>query len=68
MNARSLVITKDEVSQTVGELVSTPGFEGQPAQGLWKLRVPLEEGESCEDAIESVDGRLIIKFQLSCPR
>lgn len=68
MNARSLVITKGEVSETVGELASTPGFEGQPAQGLWKLRVPLEEGESCEDAIDSVEGRLILKFQLSCRR
>lgn len=68
MNARSLVITKGEVSETVGELASTPGFEGQPAQGLWKLRVPLEEGESCEDAIDSVAGRLILKFQLSCRR
>ncbi|MFL5358480.1 hypothetical protein [Archangium sp.] len=68
MNARSLVITKGEVSETVGELASAPGFEGQPAQGLWKLRVPLDEGESCEDALEAVDGRLIIKFQLSCPR
>lgn len=68
MNARSLVISKGEVSETVGELASAPGFEGQPAQGLWKLRVPLDTGESCEDALESVDGRLIIKFQLSCPR
>jgi hypothetical protein len=68
MNARSLVITQGEVSETVGELASAPGFEGRPAQGLWKLRVPLDEGESCEDALESVDGRLIIKFQLSCPR
>jgi hypothetical protein len=68
MNARSLVISKGEVSETVGELASAPGFEGQPAQGLWKLRVPLEEGESCEDALDSVNGRLIFKFQLSCPR
>jgi hypothetical protein len=68
MNARSLVITRGEVSETVGELAWTHGFEEQPVQGLWKLRVPLDEGESCEDAIESVDGRLSIKFQLSCPR
>jgi hypothetical protein len=68
MNARTLVISKGEVSETVRELASAPGFEGQPAQGLWKLRVPLEEGEGCEDALESVDGRLILKLQLSCPR
>ncbi|QRN94210.1 hypothetical protein JRI60_34420 [Archangium violaceum] len=68
MNVRALVIRKGEVSETVGEGAAAPGFEGQPAQGLWQLRVPLEEGESCEDALESVDGRLIIKLQLSCPR
>ncbi|PTL79299.1 hypothetical protein [Vitiosangium sp. GDMCC 1.1324] len=68
MNVRPLVISKGDVSETVGEGAKAPGFEGQPAQGLWRLRVPLDEGESCEDALESVDGRLIIKFQLSCPR
>jgi hypothetical protein len=68
MNVRPLVIRKGEVSETVGEGATAPGFEGQPAQGLWQLRVPLEEGESCEDALDSVDGRLIIKLQLSCPR
>jgi hypothetical protein len=68
MNARSLVIHKGEVSETMEEGATAPGFEGQPAQGRWQLRVPLEEGESCEDALESVDGRLIIKLQLSCPR
>lgn len=68
MNVRSLVIHKGEVSETVGEGATAPGFEGQPAQGLWRLRVPLGEDESCEDALEDVDGRLIIKLQLSCPR
>ena len=68
LNVRPLVISLGAVSETVGEGAPAPGFEGQPAQGLWRLRVPLEEGESCEDALESVDGRLIIKLQLSCPR
>jgi hypothetical protein len=68
MNVRQLVISKGEASEAVGEGATAPGFEGQPAQGLWRLRVPLDEGESCEDALESVDGRLIIKLQLSCPR
>ncbi|WNG39176.1 hypothetical protein F0U61_40045 [Archangium violaceum] len=68
MNARPLVIGKGETSETVREGAKAPGFEGQPAQGLWQLRVPLDAGESCEDALESVDGRLIIKFQLACPR
>ncbi|HEX5744633.1 MAG TPA: hypothetical protein VFZ09_00240 [Archangium sp.] len=68
MNARTLVILKGEASETVAEGANAPGFEGQPAQGLWRLRVPLDEGESCEDALESVDGRLLIKLQLSCPR
>lgn len=68
MNVRPLVIHKGEVSETVEEGATAPGFEGQPAQGLWQLRVPLGEGESCEDALEDVDGRLIIKLQLSCPR
>ncbi|QRK08690.1 hypothetical protein JQX13_00420 [Archangium violaceum] len=68
MNARPLVIGKGERSETVAEGAKASGFEGQPAQGPWKLRVPLDAGESCEDALESVDGRLIIKFQLSCPR
>ncbi|MGZ3460393.1 MAG: hypothetical protein ACXU86_18045, partial [Archangium sp.] len=68
MNARALVISKGEVAQTVAEGAKAPAFEGQPAQGLWRLRVPLEEGESCEDALDSVDGRLILKLQLSCPR
>lgn len=68
MNVRQLVISKGEASEPVGEGATAPGFEGQPAQGLWRLRVPLDEGESCEDALESVDGRLIIKLQLSCPR
>lgn len=67
-NVRSLVISKGEVSETIAEGAKTSGFGGQSAQGLWKLRVPLEEGESCEDALESVDGRLILQFQLSCPR
>lgn len=68
MNVRALVISKGEVSETVGEGATAPGFEGQPAQGLWKVRVPLDEGESCEDALDSVAGRLILKLQLSCPR
>ena len=68
MNVRTLVIIKGEASETMAEGASAPGFEGQPAQGLWRLRVPLDEGESCEDALEDVDGRLIIKLQLSCPR
>jgi hypothetical protein len=68
MNVRTLVISKGGASETVAEGASAPGFEGQPAQGLWRLRVPLDEGESCEDALESIDGRLIIKLQLSCPR
>lgn len=68
MNVRTLVITKGEASESMAEGASAPGFEGQPAQGLWRLRVPLDEGESCEDALEDVDGRLIIKLQLSCPR
>jgi hypothetical protein len=68
MNVRTLVITRGESSETMAEGATAPGFEGQPAQGLWRLRVPLDEGESCEDALESVDGRLIIKLQLSCPR
>jgi hypothetical protein len=68
MNVRPLVISKGEVSETVGEGAQTAGFEGQPAQGLWHLRVPLDEDESCEDALESVDGRLILQLQLSCPR
>jgi len=42
--------------------------EGMPAQGRWSLRVPLEEGETCEAAIDDVDGRLIIKLQLTCGR
>ena len=68
LNVRPLVISKGEVSARVEEGAKTPGFEGQPAQGLWRLRAPLDEGESCEDALESVDGRLILQFQLSCPR
>lgn len=68
MNVRTLVISKGEASEPVAEGATAPGFEGQPAQGLWRLRVPLDEGESCADALESVDGRLIIKLQLSCPR
>ncbi|HYO54926.1 hypothetical protein [Archangium sp.] len=68
LNVRPLVIGKGAVTETAGKGAKAPGFEGQPAQGLWQLRVPLEEGESCEDALESVNGRLIIKLQLSCPR
>jgi hypothetical protein len=68
MNARTLVVEKGGRSETVGEGAGAPGFEGQPAQGLWRLRVPLESGESCEDVLESMGGRLILKLQLSCPR
>jgi len=61
------VLGKDGVSKTLeeGEAMT---LEGMPAQGRWSLRVPLEEGETCEAAIDDVDGRLIIKLQLACGR
>ncbi len=67
MNIRRLVLVKDGVSKTLEEgEAMTP--DGMPAQGRWSLRVPLEEGETCEAAIDDVDGRLIIKLQLACGR
>ncbi|HEX8824898.1 MAG TPA: hypothetical protein VF794_33590 [Archangium sp.] len=67
MNVRRLVLGKDGVSKTLEE-GEAAGFEGMPAQGRWSLRVPLEEGENCETAVDDVDGRLIIKLQLACRR
>lgn len=67
MNIRRLVLGKDGVSKTLEE-GEVAAFEGTPAQGRWSLRVPLEEGETCEAAIDDVDGRLIIKLQLACGR
>jgi hypothetical protein len=67
MNVRRLVLGKDGVSKTLEEGKAAT-FEGMSAQGRWSLRVPLEEGETCETAIDDVDGRLLIKLQLACRR
>jgi len=66
-NPRRIVVLKDGVSLPL-EAAQASAFEQMPAQGRWSLRVPYEEGEQCEDAIDAVDGRLIIELQLSCPR
>ncbi|WPB78103.1 hypothetical protein KYC5002_02910 [Archangium violaceum] len=67
-NVRPVLISKGGVSELVAGFAKAPGFEGQPAQGRWQLRVPLAEDESCEDALDSLSDRLIIQLQLSCPR
>ncbi|WNG15219.1 hypothetical protein [Cystobacter fuscus] len=68
LNARTLVMEKAGTSATLGEAARSSAFEGQPALGRWRLKLPLDEGERCEDALEAVDGRLLLQFQLSCPR
>jgi hypothetical protein len=68
LNARTLVLEKAEVSETMSEGARSSRIEGQQALGRWRLRLPLDEGERCEDALEAVDGRLLLQFQLSCPR
>ena len=68
MNARSLVVTKGEKTETVDAGGKARGLLGEPARGTWRLRVPLQPGEGCEDALESISGRLILKLQLTCPR
>jgi len=67
MNIRRVVLNKDGVSKTLEE-GETMTLEGMPAQGRWSLRVPLEEGENCEAAIDDIAGRLLIKLQFVCGR
>jgi hypothetical protein len=64
-NERPIVISKGGVSLPL-EAGEASAFEGMPAQGRWALRVPLHEGEQCEDAIDDVAGRLVFWLQLSC--
>lgn len=68
MNLRALGVNKGGVSETLPEGAGSSALAGQSAQGPWRLSVPLQPGERCADALESVSGRLIIKLQFSCPR
>lgn len=68
MNARPLEVSRGEATETVPAGARAPRLAGQLAQGPWRLRLPLQAGESCDDALESVSGRLVLKLQLSCMR
>jgi hypothetical protein len=66
-NPRRVVVLKDGVSLPWRQHKRQRSSRC-PLEGRWTLRVPYEDGEQCEDAIDAVDGRLIIELQLSCQR
>lgn len=63
---RGLVISKDGIEVEIPSHGATDGFKASPVAGAWLIRTPLMRNESCDAALDAVNGRLTIKTLMSC--
>jgi hypothetical protein len=66
MNPRDIVLTKGDVRDTIAPGAASSAFAGQPAMGIWTLRVLLAPDETCEHALASVAHRLTFRIAFAC--
>ena len=66
MNARPIVLRKDNVrvALTAGETSSA--FATQSAAGLWEITAALNPRETCDEALTELHDRLSIRMAFSC--
>jgi hypothetical protein len=66
MNARPIVLSKENVRVTLLPGQTSTAFEHQTALGTWEVTASLNLNESCEDALAAVRDRLTFRIAFSC--
>jgi hypothetical protein len=63
---RQLSVSKEEVEVEIPPNGTTDRFKTTSITGTWTVRTAVAPDENCENALEAVRGRLIIKTQMRC--
>lgn len=66
MNARSIVLRKENVRVTLMPGQPSSDFARQSAVGLWEVKAALNPGENCNEALTQLRDRLSIRIAFSC--
>ena len=66
MNARPIVLSKENVQVTLLPAQTSTAFEHQAALGAWEVTASLNPNETCEDALAAVRDRLTFRIAFSC--
>jgi len=66
MNARPILLRKENVQVTLLPGETSSAFDHLPAQGTWIVTSPLKHSESCEDGLAAVHDRLTVRIAFSC--
>lgn len=66
MNTRQIILSKENVRVILLPAQTSRAFEQQAALGSWEVTAPLNQNETCDDALESVRDRLTFQIAFSC--
>lgn len=66
MNARPIVLSKENVQVTILPGQTSKAFEHLAALGSWEVKAFLSPNETCEDALTAVRDRLTFRIAFSC--
>jgi hypothetical protein len=66
MNTRPIMLSKENVRVTLLPAQTSRAFEHQAALGSWEVTAPLNQNETCDDALEAVRDRLTFQIAFSC--
>jgi hypothetical protein len=66
MNARPILLRKENVQVTLLPGETSSAFDHLPAQGTWIVTSTLNQNESCADGLSAVHDRLTFRIAFSC--
>ncbi len=66
MNARPIVLRKENVRVALTAGQTSSAFATQPAVGLWEVTAALNPQETCDEALAELRDRLSIRIAFSC--
>ncbi|WP_413936383.1 hypothetical protein [Nitrospira sp. BLG_1] len=66
MNARPIVLRKENVRVAIMPGQTSSAFSTQPAAGAWEITAALNPRETCDEALAELHDRLSIRIAFSC--